>query len=118
MENLQKLIEELPPDLKQEVADFIQYLLSKRTVKKGRKLRQDWGEDWRNTADNIMPWSYKRRPWNGGATKACISLTPISGWRDCLIRINPLRLRNFSIFFPLESYGLPISLSILFPSFC
>ncbi|MCL6621268.1 MAG: DUF2281 domain-containing protein [Syntrophobacterales bacterium] len=43
MEDLHKLIDELPPDLQQEVVDFIQFLLSKRTAKKGRKLRQDWG---------------------------------------------------------------------------
>jgi hypothetical protein len=43
MENLEKLIQGLPPDLKQEVEDFIQFLLSKRAQKKGNKLRQDWG---------------------------------------------------------------------------
>jgi hypothetical protein len=43
MENLEKLIQGLPPDLKQEVEDFIQFLLSKRTQKAGKKLRQDWG---------------------------------------------------------------------------
>jgi hypothetical protein len=43
MENLEKLIQGLPPDLKQEVEDFSQFLLSKRAQKKGNKLRQDWG---------------------------------------------------------------------------
>ncbi len=43
MENLEKLIQGLPPDLKQEVEDFIQFLLSKRAQKAGKRLRQDWG---------------------------------------------------------------------------
>lgn len=43
MENLEKLIQGLPPDLKQEVEDFVQFLLSKRAKKLGKKLRQDWG---------------------------------------------------------------------------
>ena len=43
MENLEKLIRGLPPDLKQEVEDFIQFLLSKRAKKEGTRLRQNWG---------------------------------------------------------------------------
>ncbi len=43
MENLEKLIRGLPPDLKQEVEDFVQFLLSKRAQKTGKMLRQDWG---------------------------------------------------------------------------
>jgi hypothetical protein len=43
MKNLEKLIQGLPPDLKKEVEDFIQFLLSKRAQKAGKKLRQDWG---------------------------------------------------------------------------
>ncbi|MBM4286403.1 MAG: DUF2281 domain-containing protein [Deltaproteobacteria bacterium] len=43
MEGLEKLIQELPPELRQEVEDFIHFLLSKRVRKEGRRLRQDWG---------------------------------------------------------------------------
>ena len=43
MERLENLIKELPPDLQQEVADFVQFLLTKRGKQPGRKLRQDWG---------------------------------------------------------------------------
>ncbi len=39
---LEELIKELPPDLEHEVQDFIEFLLSKRQQKTGRKLRQDW----------------------------------------------------------------------------
>ncbi|MBM4285432.1 MAG: DUF2281 domain-containing protein [Deltaproteobacteria bacterium] len=43
MEGLEKLIQELPPELRQEVEDFIHFLLSKRVRQEGRRLRQDWG---------------------------------------------------------------------------
>ncbi len=43
MERLENLIKELPPDLQQEVVDFVQFLLAKRGKQPGRKLRQDWG---------------------------------------------------------------------------
>ena len=43
MEGLEKLIQGLPPELRQEVEDFIHFLLSKRAKKEGKRLRQDWG---------------------------------------------------------------------------
>ena len=39
---LEELIGELPPTLRSEVRDFVEFLLNKRTRSKGRKLRQDW----------------------------------------------------------------------------
>lgn len=42
MNRLEKLLKDLPPDLHQEVEDFVQFLLSKRAKVHGRKLRQDW----------------------------------------------------------------------------
>ncbi|RMF93227.1 MAG: DUF2281 domain-containing protein [Nitrospinota bacterium] len=42
MKTLKELIEQLPPDLQQEVQDFVEFLLEKRKRKQGRKLRQDW----------------------------------------------------------------------------
>lgn len=35
-------IERLPAELQQEVSDFVDFLIEKRQVKKGRTLRQDW----------------------------------------------------------------------------
>jgi hypothetical protein len=43
MERLEELIKKLPPDLTQEVEDFIHFLLARRGRKPGRFLRQDWG---------------------------------------------------------------------------
>ena len=42
MKKIEEMIKELPPDLHQEVADFIQFLVQKHKNKPVRKLRQDW----------------------------------------------------------------------------
>jgi mRNA-degrading endonuclease RelE of RelBE toxin-antitoxin system len=43
MKDFKKLMEQLPPDIEQEVKDFAEFLLAKRIHKKGgRKLSQDW----------------------------------------------------------------------------
>lgn len=39
MQTLKELIDQLPPELQQEVRDFAEFLLEKKA---GRKLRQDW----------------------------------------------------------------------------
>lgn len=40
---LEELIQELPPILRAEVRDFVEFLLTKRDHS-GRRLRQDWAE--------------------------------------------------------------------------
>ena len=40
--SLQELIQELPPDKLEEVKNFVQFLLTKRTQKQKNKLRQNW----------------------------------------------------------------------------
>lgn len=42
MKNLEERIKELPPELHQEVMDFVESLLEKRGRRPGKKLRQDW----------------------------------------------------------------------------
>lgn len=46
MQTLKELIEQLPPELQQEVRDFVEFLLEKRAAKleaeKGGKLKLDW----------------------------------------------------------------------------
>ena len=39
---LEELIRELPPALRAEVRDFVEFLLTKRVQPRGQKLRQDW----------------------------------------------------------------------------
>jgi len=42
MKSVVELIRELPPDLQQEVRDFAQYLLDRKTRPDGRKLQLSW----------------------------------------------------------------------------
>ena len=42
MEALKEAVEKLPPDLQQEVKDFIEFLLEKRTKRNGGKPNFDW----------------------------------------------------------------------------
>ena len=42
MRNLKEMIDQLPPELQEEVKEFAEFLLEKRAKKFGRKLRQDW----------------------------------------------------------------------------
>ncbi len=42
IENIEEMMKRLPPDLKQEVEDFVKFLIEKKARKQGRKLRQDW----------------------------------------------------------------------------
>ena len=42
MAELEELIKKLPPDLRQEVADFAEFLLAKRRRKARRPLKLDW----------------------------------------------------------------------------
>ena len=41
---LEELIQELPPVLRAEVRDFVEFLLAKRDRPGQRQLRQDWAE--------------------------------------------------------------------------
>ena len=42
MDRIEEMVKDLPPDLRQEVEDFIEFTLEKRSRKPPRKLRQDW----------------------------------------------------------------------------
>ena len=42
MKPLDKLIQELPADLEQEVRDFVEFLIEKRSRKPEGQLRLDW----------------------------------------------------------------------------
>jgi hypothetical protein len=39
---IEEIVKSLPPELQDEVRDFILFLMEKRAQKSGRKLRQDW----------------------------------------------------------------------------
>jgi len=42
MQTLQELIEQLPPDLQQEVRDFIEFLLKIKVYRRQKTLRLTW----------------------------------------------------------------------------
>lgn len=42
MMQIEQKIKDLPPELKHEVEYFIDFLIEKKMVKRGKKLRQDW----------------------------------------------------------------------------
>lgn len=60
---LSELVEELPPDVQQEVRDFVEFLISKRSRASGKKLRQDWagGLQGESVAESTVRWSCRRR---------------------------------------------------------
>jgi len=42
MQTLKELVEQLPPDLQQEVRDFVEFLLERRVTKPKGELKLDW----------------------------------------------------------------------------
>lgn len=61
METLEELIKQLPPDLKQEVRDFIEFLIEKRSRKKERKLRLDWAGGLREYRDQFTSLELQKK---------------------------------------------------------
>lgn len=51
MKTIQEMIEELPPELKQEVEDFVHFLAQRRRRRPGKRLRQDWAGALRDLRD-------------------------------------------------------------------
>lgn len=42
MRSIDKSIQRLPPELQQEVLDFIDFLVQRQAPKKGKRLKLDW----------------------------------------------------------------------------
>ncbi len=67
MRTLEEIIKKLPPEYEQEVEDFVRFLIEKRSLKQGRKLRQDWAgalRDYRNQYTS-MELQKKALEWRG-----------------------------------------------------
>lgn len=67
MKILEEMIKKLPPELQQEVEDFIRFLMEKRVKKYGRPLRQDWAgalKDYRDRYTSIE-LQKKALEWRG-----------------------------------------------------
>lgn len=67
MQTLKELIEQLSPDLQQEVRDFVEFLLEKRRRKQGRTLRQDWAGALRDLRDQYTALELQKKAleWRG-----------------------------------------------------
>lgn len=67
MPTLQEMVKQLPPDLQQEVADFVEFLLEKRASKRGRRLRQDWAGALRDYRDQYTSLELQKKvlEWRG-----------------------------------------------------
>jgi hypothetical protein len=67
MVRIGEMIKELPPELQQEVEDFVQFLIEKRVRKPGRKLRQDWAGALRDYRDRYTSLELQKKAleWRG-----------------------------------------------------
>ena len=65
---LEEVVRELPPDLRDEVRDFAEFLLSKQARRRGRTLRQDWAGYYATIAKNTRRWNSSARLCSGEVT--------------------------------------------------
>lgn len=67
MKDLEERIRELPPELHQEVLDFVEFLLEKRGRKAGKKLRQDWAGALRDYREQYTSLELQKKAleWRG-----------------------------------------------------
>lgn len=67
MKTLEELIKELPPELRQEVEDFVQFLLEKRARKPKGQLKLDWRGALRDLRDQYtsVQLQHKALEWWG-----------------------------------------------------
>lgn len=67
MAMLKELIEQLPPDLQQEVKDFVEFLLKKRAEKPSRAPQFDWAGALKDLKDRYtsVELQHKILEWRG-----------------------------------------------------
>ncbi len=64
---LSELVEELPPDARREVRDFVEFLISKHGRASGKRLQQDWAGALRGYRGqyNALELQEKALEWRG-----------------------------------------------------
>jgi hypothetical protein len=64
---LEEVVRELPPELRDEVRDFAEFLLTKRSLRPGKTLRQDWAGALRDHREQYTSLELQRRAleWRG-----------------------------------------------------
>ncbi|MBN1425914.1 DUF2281 domain-containing protein [Candidatus Fermentibacteria bacterium] len=67
MKTLAEIVQELPPELQQEVHDFAQWLAETRTYPKRTRLRQDWAGALRDLRGQYtsVELQHKALEWRG-----------------------------------------------------
>ena len=64
---LQELVQELPPDMRTQVRDFVEFLLAKRGRRAGKRLRQGWAGALRDYRQQYTSLELERQAsiWRG-----------------------------------------------------
>jgi hypothetical protein len=67
MMQIEQKIKMLSPELQHEVEDFIEFLIEKKKVKSGKKLRQDWAGALRDFRDQYTSLELQKKSldWRG-----------------------------------------------------
>jgi hypothetical protein len=67
VKSLEELVQELSPDLRSEVRDFVEYLLSKQERRAGKTLRQDWAGGLRDYREQYtsLELQHQALQWRG-----------------------------------------------------
>ena len=67
MESIEEMVKKLPPELKREVEDFVNFLIEKKARKQGRKLRQDWAGALKDYRDKYTSLELQKKAleWRG-----------------------------------------------------
>lgn len=64
---LEDVVQELPPELRDQVRDFAEFLLTKRSRRPAKTLRQDWAGALRENREQYTSLELQRRSldWRG-----------------------------------------------------
>ena len=67
MDTLTEMIRSLPPELQQEVQDFVEFLIQKHQPGKGKRLRQTWAGGLRKYRDRYTSLELQKKAleWRG-----------------------------------------------------
>jgi mRNA-degrading endonuclease RelE of RelBE toxin-antitoxin system len=67
MMQIEQKIKMLSPELQNEVEDFIEFLIERKKVKSGKKLRQDWAGALRDFRDQYTSLELQKKSldWRG-----------------------------------------------------
>jgi len=67
MGNIEEMVKKLPPELKREVENFVNFLLEKKVRKHGRKMRQDWAGALKDYRDQYTSLELEKKAleWRG-----------------------------------------------------